>query len=70
MNKEQILSIIRYVLTTIGIYLVANGKGDEMTITQISGGIMAAISGIWSIVDKTDGSMAAKVEAFQAKTKK
>jgi len=67
LNKEQILSIIRYTLTTIGATLVTKGTIDAEMILQLSGSIMALVSGIWSIIDKTDTNMAIKVANYQAK---
>lgn len=67
LNKEQILSIIRYTLTTIGAGLVTKGTIDAEMVLQLSGCIMGLISGIWSIIDKTDSSMAIKVAEYQAK---
>jgi hypothetical protein len=66
-NKEQILSIIRYSLTTIGTILVTTGTLNSLMVFQIGGGIMALISGIWSILDKTDSNMAIKMAEYQAK---
>jgi hypothetical protein len=67
LNKEQILSIIRYTLTTIGATLVTKGTIDTEMVLQLSGCIMALVSGIWSIIDKTDTNMAIKVANYQAK---
>lgn len=67
LNKEQILSIIRYSLTTIGATLVTKGTIDAEMVLQLSGCIMALVSGIWSIIDKTDTNMAIKVANYQAK---
>ena len=57
LNKEQILSIIRYSLTTIGATLVTKGTIDAEMVLQLSGCIMGLISGIWSIIDKTDSKV-------------
>ena len=38
--------------------------------TEVLGTIMTLISAVWSIVDKTDASMAQKIETFKAKMKK
>jgi hypothetical protein len=38
-NKEQILSIIRYSLTTIGTILVTTGTLNSLMVFQIGGGI-------------------------------
>lgn len=67
LNKEQIMSIIRYTLTTVGVSLVTSGTISEILSFQLTGLIIALVSGIWSIVDKTDASMAAKAANLQAK---
>lgn len=69
MNKEQILSIVRQVLTALGVILLTTGVMQDGMFSEISGAIMTLISSIWSIVDKTDGSMTKKLEAFQSKMK-
>jgi hypothetical protein len=70
LNKQQILGIIRHVLTAIGVILVSTGKLDEFTLLQIIGAVMTATSAIWSIFDKTDGQIAKRLDAFSARTKK
>jgi hypothetical protein len=70
LNKEQVLSIIRYVLTAVGIILVTKGVTDDGTYTIITGAVLSAVSGIWSVLDKTDANMQKKFIAFQAKAKK
>ena len=70
LNKEQILSIIRQVLTATGAILITTGLMKEGITTEILGTIMTLISTVWSIVDKTDASMAQKFTAFKTKTKK
>lgn len=67
MNREQILGIIRHVLTAIGAILVIKGYSDEATITMIVGAVMAAVSGIWSIFDKTEAQIAKKVGEYRLK---
>jgi hypothetical protein len=62
-NKEQILSIIRYSLTTIGTI-------DNWNIKFINGisnrWWYYGINGIWSILDKTDSNII-KMAEYQAK---
>jgi hypothetical protein len=53
MTKEQILGIIRHVLTAVGGMAVILGYYDESTVTQITGGLMTAAGFVWSIVNKT-----------------
>jgi drug/metabolite transporter superfamily protein YnfA len=49
-NQDQVLSIIRYILTAVGTVAVTKGLADEGTITAIVGGLIAAASLIWSMV--------------------
>jgi hypothetical protein len=53
MNKEQILSLIRHLLTTVGVFLVLKGDIDEGLITEAIGSIITSISIIWGVFDKT-----------------
>jgi hypothetical protein len=53
MTKEQILGIVRHVLTAMGGMAVILGYYDESTVTQIIGGLMTAVGFVWSIVNKT-----------------
>ena len=52
MNKEQILGIIRHVLTFAGGFLVVSGKIDESTLTEGVGAALALVGILWSIIDK------------------
>jgi hypothetical protein len=70
LNKEQILSIVRQVLTATGAILITTGLMKEGMTTEVLGTIMTLISAVWSIVDKTDANMAQKIETFKAKMKK
>jgi hypothetical protein len=53
MTKEQILGIVRHVLTAMGGVAVILGYYDESTVTQITGGLMTAAGFVWSIANKT-----------------
>ena len=46
MKREQILGLIRHSLTFIGII-------QEELAQEIVGGIVTAIGGIWSVIDKS-----------------
>jgi hypothetical protein len=70
LNKEQILSIIRQVLTATGAILITAGVMKEGMTSEILGTIMTLISAVWSIVDKTDASLVKKADDIQAKQKK
>lgn len=52
MNKDQILGIIRHVLTFAGGFLVVSGKIDESTLIEGVGATLALIGILWSIIDK------------------
>jgi hypothetical protein len=70
LNKEQILSIIRQVLTATGAILITAGVMKEGMTTEILGTVMTLISAVWSIVDKTDANIVKKFDNIQAKLKK
>jgi hypothetical protein len=55
MNKEQVLGIIRHILTFGGGIAVAKGVLDEGTVTLIVGGAVTIAGTVWSIVDKIKG---------------
>jgi hypothetical protein len=55
MNKEQVLGIIRHILTFGGGIAVAKGVLDEGTVTLIIGGVVSLVVTVWSIVDKIKG---------------
>lgn len=67
MNREQILGILRHVLTAVGMIIAVKGYTDEATVTTIIGAIMTAVSGVWSIFDKSEGQTAKKVVKYQKK---
>jgi len=50
MNKDQILGIIRHVLTFVGGILVTKGLIDEGMVTELVGGSVTLIGGIWSVI--------------------
>ncbi len=52
LTKEQIMGIIRHVLTFVGGIVVMKGLVDEAVITEIIGGAMTLTGAIWSIVVK------------------
>jgi hypothetical protein len=53
MKKEHVLGIVRHTLTFVGGLWVMKGFIDENILSETVGGIITAIGGIWSIVDKT-----------------
>ena len=60
MKQEQIMGIIRHVLTFVGGIVVAKGFADEAFIMEITGGIITLVGGIWSIVSKIKSEEEAK----------
>ena len=52
LTKEQVLGIVRHVLTFAGGIVVMKGWADESVVTEITGGVMTLVGAIWSIVAK------------------
>jgi hypothetical protein len=52
MSKEQILGLIRHILTAVGGAVVMLGYFDEALVTEVTGGLMTAIGFVWSFIDK------------------
>lgn len=53
MTKEQILGVVRHLLTFFGGILVTKGLIDETIVTEIIGGISTLVGAIWSFIAKT-----------------
>ena len=53
MKKEQILGLVRHSLTFIGGIYVMKGIIQEELAQEIVGGLLTAIGGIWSVIDKS-----------------
>jgi len=58
MNQEQVMGILRHVITIAGGFLVAQGLVTDGAMTEIIGGLMAAIGTGWSWYAKTDAPVA------------
>lgn len=54
MGKDQILGLVRQVLTFLGMYLVAQGIGNEGLIVEAVGALMTVTMTIWGWVDKSN----------------
>ena len=54
MSRAVVLGVIRHSLTFAGGILVAKGILEQGLLTEIVGGLMTAIGGIWSVVSKTN----------------
>jgi hypothetical protein len=52
MNQDQLLGILRHVLTTVAGMAVAKGYTDDSTATAIVGGIVAFVGVVWSYKSK------------------
>jgi hypothetical protein len=52
LSKEQVLGIARHALTFIGGIVVMKGWADDALVTEIIGGILTLVGGIWSVVTK------------------
>jgi hypothetical protein len=52
MNKEQVMGIVRHVLTFVGGAIVAKGLTTDAIMVELTGAAMTAIGAIWSIVSK------------------
>lgn len=52
MHKEQVLGILRHFLTFGGGILVASGKADPGTVTEVVGGAITVIGSLWSYLAK------------------
>lgn len=50
--KDQLLGIIRHVLTFVGGIIVAKGIIDEALLQEVVGGLMTIVGGVWSVVSK------------------
>lgn len=52
-RKEMLLGVIRHTLTFAGGILVAKGILEQGLLTEIVGGVITVIGGIWSVISKT-----------------
>jgi len=52
MNKEQVIGILRHVLTFLGGLFVLKGYLDESLVNEIVGGAATLIGTIWSVISK------------------
>jgi|LauGreDrversion4_2_1035121.scaffolds.fasta_scaffold29290_8 hypothetical protein len=52
LTKEQVIGIIRHSLTFVGGLLIMKGIVDEATLTEVTGGVIALVGTIWSIIEK------------------
>ena len=52
MSQEQLLGILRHVLTFGGGLIVANGNVDDATMQTIIGAIVSLAGAVWSVHSK------------------
>ena len=52
MNQEQLMGIIRHILTFVGGIVVMKGYAEEAFVMEVTGGLLTLIGGVWSIVNK------------------
>ena len=52
LTKDQLMGIVRHVITFVGGILVTKGLFDDSILTEIIGGTVALSGAIWSIVSK------------------
>jgi hypothetical protein len=52
MKKEKILGIVRHILTFGGGLIVSKGWIDESLYTELVGGLLTLVGGLWSVLDK------------------
>lgn len=69
MNKEQVLGIIRHVLTALGVVLVYKGITDEGTVLTVIGAVVSATSGIWSLFNNTEAQTIQRANKMKLKSK-
>lgn len=52
MTKEQVVGVIRHVITFVGGILVVKGILDDAMVQEVLGGVLGLVGTVWSIVDK------------------
>lgn len=52
LTKEQVLGIIRHILTFAGGIVLSHGLVDQATTDTIIGSVITLIGAIWSIISK------------------
>lgn len=52
MNKEQILGIVRHILTFAGGFLVTKGLADVEVSSELVGAVITIVGAVWSIIQK------------------
>jgi len=52
LTQQQVLGIVRHILTFGGGILVTKGVLDEGMVAEISGAVITLIGAVWSIIEK------------------
>jgi hypothetical protein len=52
MNKDQVLGLVRHILTFGGGILVAKGLASDAMSTELIGSLISVVGIVWSIVSK------------------
>jgi len=52
MTKEQVIGIVRHVLTFVGGLFVLKGYLDESLANEIIGGAITLVGTVWSVISK------------------
>lgn len=52
MNKDQILGVLRHVLTFVGGILVFRGVLDDALLQELVGGVVTLAGTVWSVISK------------------
>lgn len=52
LTKEQIMGIVRHVLTFVGGVVITKGLVSEELTMEITGGLMTLVGALWSIISK------------------
>lgn len=52
MSKEQVLGVVRHVLTFAGGFFVTKGLVDEGLMVELVGGVITLVGAVWSVFAK------------------
>ena len=64
MTQEQVMSAVRWVLTTIGPLIVSHGYLTDGTWQMIAGTIISIVPFVWAMISHTQQGQIAKVAAM------
>ncbi len=53
-NKDQVMGVVRHVLTFGGGILIAMGHVEEAMWAEVTGAVMTLVGAAWSVWDKMD----------------